>query len=88
MTATITPDDRAAEWWNQCIACGGVRSSRFFCRACVDAGVDEELNRDNPILHRHDGDAASIDSRSIDRLADGAANGAPRAGPAAVSDHV
>jgi hypothetical protein len=26
--------------------------------------MDEELNRDNPILHRHDGDAASIDSRS------------------------
>jgi hypothetical protein len=64
MTATIIPDDHAAEWWNQCIACGGARTNRFFCRACVDAGVDEELNRDNPILHRHDGDAASIDSRS------------------------
>jgi hypothetical protein len=64
MTATIIPDDDAAEWWNQCIACGGARTSRFFCRACVDAGVDEELNQDNPILHRHDADAASTDTRS------------------------
>ena len=64
MTATIIPDHRTDQSWNRCLACGGVRTSRFFCRACDDAGVDEELNRDNPILHRHDGDAASIDSRS------------------------
>ena len=64
MTATIIPGDRTDQSWNQCIACGGARTGRFFCRACVDAGVDEELNRDNPILHRHDADAASIASGS------------------------
>ena len=58
MTATIIPDHRTDQSWNQCIACHGVRSSRFFCRECLDAGLDEELNRDNPILHRHDVDAA------------------------------
>ncbi len=64
MTATIIPDDRSDQSWNQCIACHGVRSSRFFCRECLDAGLDEELNRDNPILHRHDVDAARTDRRS------------------------
>ncbi len=64
MTATIIPDHRTDQSWNQCIACHGVRSSRFFCRECLDAGLDEELNRDNPILHRHDFYAASTDRRS------------------------
>jgi len=64
MTAPFIPDDRADDSWNQCIACHGVRSSRFFCRACIDAGVDEELSRENPILHRRDADAASTDARS------------------------
>jgi hypothetical protein len=64
MTATIIPDHGTDQSWNQCIACHGVRSSRFFCRECLDAGLDEELNRDNPILHRHDFDAASTDPRS------------------------
>lgn len=64
MTATTIPDDRTDQSWNQCIACGGAPTSRFLCRACVDAGLDEELNRDNPILHRHDGDAGSTDRRS------------------------
>ena len=39
MTATIIPDHRTDQSWNQCIACHGVRISRFFCRACLDAGV-------------------------------------------------
>ena len=64
MTATIIPDDRADDSWNQCIACHGVRISRFFCRACLDAGVDEELSRDNPILRRRNTDAAGTDHRS------------------------
>jgi hypothetical protein len=64
MTAPFNPDDRADDSWNQCIACHGVRISRFFCRACLDAGVDEELSRDNPILRRRDADAASTDDRS------------------------
>ena len=64
MTAPTIPDDRTDQLWNQCIGCPGVRSSRFFCRACLDAGVDEELNRDNPNLHRHDADAAGTDARS------------------------
>jgi hypothetical protein len=41
MTATIIPDDRTDQSWNQCIACHGVRSSRFFCRECLDAGLEE-----------------------------------------------
>ena len=64
MTATFNSDDRADDSWNQCIACHGVRISRFFCRACLDAGADEELSRENPILHRRDADAASTDPRS------------------------
>ena len=64
MTAPFKPDDRADDSWNQCIACHGVRISRFFCRACLDAGVDEELSRDNPILRRRHADAASTDHRS------------------------
>jgi len=64
MTAPFIPDDRADDSWNQCIACHGVRISRFFCRACLEAGVDEELSRENPILHRRDADAASTDARS------------------------
>ncbi|MFZ0179349.1 MAG: hypothetical protein WAL84_05680 [Candidatus Dormiibacterota bacterium] len=64
MTAPFNSDDRADDSWNQCIACHGVRISRFFCRTCLDAGVDEELSRDNPILRRRDTDAASTDHRS------------------------
>ena len=64
MTATLIPDARPDDSWNQCIACHGVRISRFFCRACIDAGVDEELSRDNPILRRRDTDAASTDRGS------------------------
>ena len=64
MTAPFNPDDRADDSWNQCIACHGVRISRFFCRACLDAGVDEELSWDNPILRRRDTDGASTDASS------------------------
>ena len=49
-----TIEQCADESWNQCIACGAARSSRFFCRGCLDSRVDEELRQDNPILHRAD----------------------------------
>jgi hypothetical protein len=64
MNATSTADDRMDDSWNQCIACHGVRTSRFFCRACLDAGVDEELSRDNPILQRHGAEGAGTCLRS------------------------
>jgi len=55
MSATIAPDVRTAACWNQCIGCGAVRSTRFFCNDCLSSGVDAELMHDNPILHRSDG---------------------------------
>ena len=64
MTAPTIPDDRFDDSWNRCIVCHEVRSNQFFCHDCLDTGLDEELNRDIPILHRHDADGASNDSRS------------------------
>jgi hypothetical protein len=55
----MTTIDPCADEWNQCIACGAARASQFFCQACLDSKVDEELMRDNPILQRAQRDAGA-----------------------------
>ena len=56
----MTIDERADEGWDQCIACGAARTTRFFCQGCLDNKVDVELSNDNPILHRAERDARTV----------------------------